>query len=110
MPRRSVSKNPDKELIFNGKYKDFKDFFEINKETIFKSIVDLFIDFRDEKNQKNLELRVAAKIKGLDWDTKFDFKREESIVLVRDIMPYFEEIEDYETCFKIYKLHQELTN
>jgi len=109
MPRKKKPEEPHKELKFNGKYRDFKDFFDINKETIYKSIVDIFLSFKECETEENLILRISAKIKGLDWDTKFDFKRNESIVLVRDIMPYFEEVEDYETCFKIYKLHQELT-
>lgn len=112
MPKRKTApkEQPHKELIFKGKYNDFKDFYDINKETIYKSIIEIFEDFNQLKNTKELSLRIAAKIKGLEWDTKFDFKRVESIVLTRDIIPYFEEIEDYETCRHVHKLHKELTN
>jgi len=109
MPRKLPIHEPDKELIFKGKYRDFQDFYDINKETIYKSIVEIFENFKETKKAEELSLRVAARIKGLEWDTKFDFKRTESIVLTRDIIPYFEQIEDYETCCQIYKLHKDLT-
>ena len=36
-------------------------------------------------------------------------KEVEDFVLKRDLMPYFEEIEDYETCNEINNLYKELT-
>ena len=107
MQRKKVT---EKELIFDGRYKDFQDFFDINKEVIYKSIIEIFESFSKTKSKNQQTLKVAARIKGLDWDTKFDFKKSESIVLKRDIMPFFEEIEDYETCCLIRNIHKELTS
>ena len=59
--------------------------------------------------KKKLTLFVSAKIRGLEWDTEFNFHKEESVVLKRDLMPFFEEIEDYETCNEINNLYKELT-
>ena len=98
-----------KELKLSGNYEDFKDFYDDNKEIIYKSIIELFTGFKKTR-RKNLTLLVAAKIKGLDWDTEFNFNRKETVVLKRDVMPYFEEIEDYETCGEIINLHNELTS
>jgi hypothetical protein len=53
---------------------------------------------------------VSAKIMNVDWETEFIFHKEESIVLKRDLIPYFEMIEDYEKCCEIKNLYQELTN
>ena len=97
-----------KELKLEGKYKDFTDFYDENKETIYKSIIEVFMEFKETKKRK-LTLNISAKIKGLEWDTEFNFDRSETIVLKRDVMPYFEEIEDYETCGEILKLHNCLT-
>ena len=97
-----------KELKLEGKYKDFTDFYDENKETIYKSIIEVFREFKETKKRK-LTLNISAKIKGLEWDTEFNFDRSETIVLKRDVMPYFEEIEDYETCGEILKLHNYLT-
>ncbi len=106
MPR----KPKEKELVFRGRYKDFKDFYDINQESIYKSIIGIFEDFNNTKTINKLSLRIEARIKGLEWDTKFDFNRAEAIVLKRDIIPYFEKLEDYETCSHINKLHKELTS
>lgn len=100
--------NTFKELSFEGDYSDFKDFYDENKTEIYKSIIELFNEFKNSK-KKGLNLQISAKIKGLDWDTEFTFKRDETIILTRDVIPYFESIEDYETCSKIISLEKDLT-
>ena len=45
----------------------------------------------------------------MDWDTEFTFNRDETIVLKRDVLPYFEDIEDYESCSEILNLYKDLT-
>lgn len=103
-------KKPDIRLVFKGKYSDFKDFYDENKESIYRSIIELFKKFETTTTRKKtLTLSVAAKISNLDWDTEFNFTKSESIILKRDIMPFFEEVEDYETCSEIISLHKNLT-
>ena len=105
---KNLKTKPHKELIINGLYSEFSDFYDHNKELIYKSIIDLFNDFK--KTKKNtLQLHISSVIQGLEWDTEFNFTKEDSIVLKRDIMPYFEDIEDYEMCDNILKLYKELT-
>jgi hypothetical protein len=108
MPTKKT-KSTFKQLNISGNYDDFKDFYDTNKELIYKSIIELFSEFKKTR-KKTLTLCVAARIKGLEWDTEFNFERNETIVLKRDVMPYFEEIEDYETCGEIINLHNELTS
>jgi hypothetical protein len=108
MPTKKVMK-PFKELVIKGKYKEFGDFYDENKGLIYKSIVEVFHEFKNTK-KTNLTLNVSAKIRDLDWDTDFNFNRNETIILKRDVMPFFEEIEDYETCSEILDLHKDLTN
>ena len=105
-PRRKSQ--PFKELKLTGKYNDFGDFYDANKEIIYKSILEVFKEFKVSR-KKNLTLYVSAKIKGLEWDTEFNFHKEEVIVLKRDLMPFFESVEDYETCSEIKNLYTELT-
>lgn len=102
------SRNVFKQLSFDGRYHDFSDFYDENKTEIYKSIIELFADFKNNKKKSQI-LQISAKIKGLDWDTEFIFKRDEIIILTRDVMPYFEKIEDYETCSEIVFLNKELT-
>ena len=103
-----IKTNLFKELKFKGKYQDFKDFYDENKETIYRSIIELFKEFTKSR-KKNLTLYISAKIQGLEWDTEFNFNKRESFILKRDLMPYFEDIEDYETCSDLISLHKELT-
>ena len=110
MPRKKQTEAIFKELLFEGQYKNFQEFMSVNKEILYKGIVDIYDGLRNKEIDDSLKLRVSAKIKGVDWDTKFEFKKRDSIVLTRDLIPYFSEIEDYETCDYIKKLHKELNS
>lgn len=98
-----------KKLTLKGKYDGFSDFYDVNKVIIYQNILKLFKTFED-KEKDQLVLTISAKIKGLDWETDLKFNRDEINVLKRDIMPYFEEIEDYETCGEICELYTTLKN
>jgi hypothetical protein len=102
------NQNIFKELKIEGNYKEFNDFYDVNKELIYKSIIDLFHEFKKTR-KRTLTLYVSAKIKGLEWDTEFNFTKNESFVLKRDLMPFFENNEDYETCSEIISLTRDLT-
>lgn len=108
MQTRKRKTEPFKKLEITGKYKDFGDFYDENKRLIYESIFDVFKEFKTTR-KKTLTLFVSAKIQGLEWDTEFNFHKQEAVVLKRDLMPFFEEIEDYETCGEINNLYKELT-
>ncbi len=74
------NQNIFKELKIEGNYKEFNDFYDVNKELIYKSIIDLFHEFKKTR-KRTLTLYVSAKIKGLEWDTEFNFTKNESFVL-----------------------------
>jgi len=99
---------PFKKVELTNDYTDFKDFYDINKEMIYRSIIEIFTEFKNG-NDDDLSLYISAKIRGLDWETEFNFNRNDTIVLKRDIIPYFENIEDYETCSEIISLYKNLT-
>jgi hypothetical protein len=103
------NQNIFKEIKIEGKYNEFNDFYDSNKELIYKSIIELFHEFKKTR-KKTLTLYVSAKIKGLEWDTEFNFTKNESFVLKRDLMPFFEDNEDYETCSEIISLTKDLIN
>jgi hypothetical protein len=44
----------------------------------------------------------------MKWSNNLSFIPEHFFILKRDILPYFEEIEDYELCNRILKLHKEI--
>lgn len=100
-------KTSRKRLVLKGEYNEFSDFYSVNKVIIYQNIVKLFEKFHDHTKDE-LILKIFANIKGVDWDTELRFKRKEMSVLMDDVMPYFEELEDYETCGKIKLLYQDL--
>jgi hypothetical protein len=98
-----------KELTFPIKYKSYSDFHTENKEEIYKTIIDLFKEFKVVKN-KTLSFLISANIENIEWKTELSFNRDELFLLKKDVMPYFEEIEDYETCSEIISITKNLTN
>jgi hypothetical protein len=98
-----------KKLNIKGKYSGFTDFYDINKVKIYKNIINLFGNLKN-KDKNNLILVLSAKIMDLDWETELKFSRQEIIVLIRDLIPYFESVEDYETCGEIHNLYLELSS
>lgn len=109
MTKTKRTTTPYKKMYIKGTYQDFTDFYDINKRSIYESFVAVFEGFKENANKRVLTLYIQAIIRGLNWDTEFKFNRKESIVLMRDVLPYFESIEDYEKCAEIKNLYEELT-
>lgn len=103
------TRTPYKKMYIKGKYEDFSDFYDVNKKSIYENILEVFYGFKDNK-KRVLTLYIQAIIQGLEWDTEFKFNRTDTIILTRDVLPYFEGIEDYEKCSEIKKLYEVLTN
>jgi hypothetical protein len=98
-----------KKLNIKGKYSEFTDFYDTNKVKIYKNIINLFGTFKN-KDKNELILVLSAKIMDLDWETELKFGRQEITVLIKDLIPYFESVEDYETCGEIHNLYLELSS
>lgn len=96
-------------LNIEGEYEEFADFFEKNRGIIYKEIINLYSAFNKTKKRK-MTLVVNAKISGFEWNADFNFFRDEYGILFCDVLPYYEEIEDYETCELIKNLHNDLTS
>lgn len=96
-----------KKLIHKQNYKSFGEFYSVNKESIYRTLVNLFKSLK-RKDKQIVILVLGAKINGLQWETELKFKRQESIVLIRDILPFFEENEDYETCGEITETYNKI--
>jgi hypothetical protein len=97
-----------KELTFGKKFKSYHEFHNENREEIYKSIVDLFSEFQNVK-RKTLAIAIKANIENIEWSTELNFNRNELYLLKKDIMPFFEDNEDYETCHQIISLTKNLT-
>ena len=102
-------KKPYKRLVIEGEYCNFQNFYEINKKLIYDSIYETFNGFIYE-DTKNLTLFVSTKIENVQWETEFVFKRKDHPILKKELMPYYESVEDYEMCEKLVKLHNYFEN
>ena len=94
-------------LEIDENYKDFNDFYQSNKETIYKNIIDLFKGLTKTR-KKYLKLLVHSKIEGFTWGTEFVFDKTQKDILMNDILPYFEEREEYEICTEIVKVYKSI--
>jgi hypothetical protein len=97
-----------------GKYKNFEDFLDRNKDLIYGGVIDSFKELLGSRKRK-IKYTVNATVKLdtneiVEWKTEFLLVKNEPDILVEHIMPHFEEQEDYEKCSEILNLHKELTN
>ena len=86
-------------------YSDFDSFMDANREKIYRGIIEIFNELKFSK-KKSLSMELFANINGFNWDSEFSFTQDDAIVLTRDLIPYFQDIEDYETCTEIMKLYR----
>jgi hypothetical protein len=94
-------------LDLDNNYQSFDHYYTDSKEIIFQSIVKLFKGFLDtDKNE--LILHIISSIEGLAWETDFTFTRDQYEILKRDVLPYFEDSEDFDTCIQIRELYKKL--
>ena len=91
------------------KYKDFKDLYDTNKDAIYDGVIKIYQELISSK-KRSLTLLVTCKISSLDWDTEFTFSRKEYDILLTQILPHYEENEDYERCVEIKNLHEHYSN
>jgi hypothetical protein len=109
MPYISKTRTPYRTLTFKGEYSNVHEFNEKNKEKIYYTIINVFEGFKDNKKRK-LSLYIHSIIGYLEWDIEYIFLRNNTTVLMTKILPYFEDIEEYEICQDIIDLNNYLTN
>lgn len=96
-----------KKLNIKTDHKDFKEFYYSNKSLIYEKVFDLFKSLkRNDKN--NVVLVISSKINALQWETELKFNRDQKDILINELIPYFESIENYEICGEIHALHQKI--
>jgi len=94
-------------LEIDENYQDFNDFYQTNKDTIYKNIINIFKGLKTTR-KKYLKLLVHSKIDGFTWGTEFVFDKTQKQILVNDILPFFEKREEYEICGEIMKIYNSI--
>lgn len=94
-------------LIIKTNYPDFKSFYKDSQELIYRKVLYAFEELK--KTKKDKKLVVTSEINDHVFDTDFDINIESVNMLMNTIIPFFEKIEDYETCSKIVELYSDLS-
>ena len=99
--------NETTNLDINLNFTSFSTFFENSKGTIYTSMINSYIDLYDKKIKSKI-LLVNAKIDNQNFTTEFNISVNLPNIIVDIIIPYFEEIENYEMCDTSMKIYEKL--
>jgi|LauGreDrversion4_2_1035121.scaffolds.fasta_scaffold312786_2 hypothetical protein len=91
-------------------YNDFKDLYNTNRDGIYRGVLDIYTEFKNNSRKRVLTLLVSTDMGPLSWDTEFIFKKLDYQILIEQILPYYEDNEDYEKCAEIKNLHDYFAN
>lgn len=101
-PRKSIEKTIS--LTIDTEYSTFSEFLRNEKHKIYTKIIDAFEDII-KNNIKEKILIVSARAEGTVFNTRFEISEKSKDMLKETISPYFEKIEEYETCSRISELY-----
>ena len=97
----------NEKLTLSKNYPDFDSFYYESKETIYRKLIDAFEKVNIPEN-KTTNLTVVGNIQGKPFNSKFIIEKSNLGLLMSVLIPFFEDMEDYETCSKIVKLYDSL--
>lgn len=95
-------------LDINENYRSFGEFYFLNKYKIYKSLVNIFQQLVDTKKE-NIEFIMKTNISNEPFVSKTSYNLKSKDILEVTFLPYFEKLEDYETCFQIKKILDVIT-
>ena len=94
-------------ISFKDQFGDYGTFMEASKDPIYRVIL---IAFEELKTGSSVSVNVSASVDNTEFESKLEFTKSNIDILTDVINPYFEEIEEYETCAMVMKLFSELQN
>ena len=94
-------------IILEKKYGDFNTCFKESKDKIYRKMLDIYEKTKDTESN-NSNLCVIATIDDCAFSTNFSINKRSSEQIISVIIPYMEEIEDYETCDRALKLYNQI--
>jgi hypothetical protein len=101
-----------KTVRIKGSYEGFNEFYRKNQEIILEGIIDVFNEFKKtDKKKLTFLIKVNLSIEDGEtlWDSEFTFTRKDYPVLVKEVIPFYEEKENYEKCLEIMNLYNDFT-
>jgi len=102
----------DEEIIISGYtlefimiFDDFQTYLDETRDPIYRMVLSAFGEL---KEKEMVTVNVVANVDGNEFKTELEYTKSNLDILTDVINPYFEKLEDYETCAVIMKLHSEL--
>jgi hypothetical protein len=98
------------EFVFiEKKYPDFFTFYNESKDLIYHKFIEVFEELKDRKDGNAKITIIVGNVEGRPFQSDFVIEKSKPNILIETINPFFESIEDYETCDKIHRLYNQLT-
>lgn len=91
-------------------YNNFKDLYDTNRDGIYQGVLDIYSEFKNNSRKKVLTLLVSTDVGPLSWDTELTFRKLDYQILTDQILPYYENNEEYEKCAEIKHLYDYFSN
>lgn len=91
-------------LEFVKEYKDYIEFYTENKEVIYRKILSLYEEMRNEGWEGTFLEMDVKNIDNFNYVTKIPFESDQKGILEKSLLPYFEKREDFDTCIRIRNL------
>jgi len=92
-------------LKFNTHYDDYGTFMEETRDPIYRTIL---LAFKELKEKDDAVVNVIASVGETDFESNLEFTKARLEILTDVINPYFEKLEEYETCAEVMKVFSEL--
>jgi hypothetical protein len=98
---------PAIKLKFNQNYNSFPEFMSENREIIYRKTIKIF-DQLTKTDEDKLILFVEANVENVLFTTDLIYSKNDKDMLKEIMIPYFEGLEDYETCAEILETYKKL--
>ena len=93
------------EIFFKDHFVNYKTFMDVSRDPIYRTILDAFMEL---KEKESVWVNVKATVLDTEFASELEFTKSNVDILTDVINPYFEGIEDYESCSEVMKILDEL--
>ena len=88
-------------ISFTDHFNDYGTFMEASRDPIYRTILNAF---KELKEKDRVSINVTAHVDNTEFESELEFTKLNLDILTDVVNPYFEEIEDYESCAKVMKI------
>ena len=92
-------------IKFKSVYDNYGTFMEETRDPIYRMILTAF---KDLKEKDSVTVNIHAQVEKTEFESNLEFTKSNLDILTDVINPYFESIEDYESCSEIMTILSEL--